>query len=85
VKKKKQGKNRAEKTARERRDGPNFDSLAVREGLAMTQEAFARLIGVSVQTVRRWEYGQCRPSGLALAKIEQVLAERKGGAALFCQ
>ena len=43
----------------------------IREAEALSQEAFARRLGVSVRTVARWESGQVRPSPLALEKLRQ--------------
>jgi putative transcriptional regulator len=43
-----------------------------REARALSQEAFARLLGVSVRTVARWESGTSRPSSLALQKLQDV-------------
>lgn len=57
-----------------------MDKEAIRElrrQLGLSQEAFARRIGVSVLTVRRWEKGSSKPSPLALAKIEEVIKELK--------
>ena len=57
-----------------------MDKEAIRElrrQLGLSQEAFARRIGVSVLTVRRWEKGSSKPSPLALTKIEEVIKELK--------
>lgn len=40
--------------------------------LGLTQEAFAQLLGVSFQTINRWERGSFKPSPLALEKINQL-------------
>ena len=37
--------------------------------LKLSQEEFARLIGVSFGTINRWERGAFKPSKLALEKI----------------
>lgn len=44
----------------------------IRERLHLTQEALAHLLGVSFQTVNRWERGIFKPSHLALEKIKQL-------------
>jgi putative transcriptional regulator len=52
-----------------------MDKEAIRElrrKLGLSQEAFARRIGVSVLTVRRWEKGSSKPSPLAMARIEEI-------------
>lgn len=41
------------------------------EGL--TQEQLARSLGVSLNTVQRWEAGRSRPSPLAKEKLKHVL------------
>lgn len=46
-------------------------SLRLRLGL--TQEAFARRLGVSITTVSRWENGQVKPRGLGLLKLNSVV------------
>jgi transcriptional regulator with XRE-family HTH domain len=38
-----------------------------------TQEKLARNIGVSLNTVQRWESGKTRPSQLAMEKLQKVL------------
>ena len=38
---------------------------AIREGLDLSQEAFASLMGVSVRTVQDWEQGRRMPQGPA--------------------
>lgn len=44
----------------------NVDFLkGLREAFDLSQEGFARLIGVSVRTVARWEAGDVNPSQLA--------------------
>ena len=49
----------------------------LREARSLSQEAFARLLGVSVRTVARWEGGVSRPSPLALEKLQQALPQEK--------
>ncbi len=39
----------------------------------LTQEALARILGVSTRTVLRWERGEVSPSALALSKIRAFL------------
>ncbi len=53
------------------------DIKTIREKLGLTQEALARLIGVSFQTVNRWERGGFKPSPLALEKIKKLEIEEK--------
>ncbi len=45
----------------------------IRDRLKLSQEAFARLIGVSMQTVNRWENGRFKPSLMAMEKINTLL------------
>ena len=40
-----------------------------------TQEQFARNLGVSWNTVQRWESGKTRPSPLAMEKIQELLKD----------
>ena len=52
-----------------------MDKEAIRElrlKLRLSQEGLARKLGVSVLTVRRWEKGTCKPSPLALLRIEEL-------------
>jgi len=44
----------------------------IRLALALSQEAFAHLIGVSFQTINRWENGAFKPSRLAIEKIKSL-------------
>lgn len=48
---------------------------AIRIKSTLSQEAFARLVGVTLQTVSRWERGLAKPSPLALEKIKQILGK----------
>lgn len=41
----------------------------LREGLGLTQEEFAKRIGMTKQAVSSWESGQIKPSVDTLAKI----------------
>ena len=48
----------------------------LRSGLGMTQEHFAKLMGVHFATVNRWENLQTQPSALAsirLSELEKML------------
>ena len=44
----------------------------IRERLGLTQEGFAREIGVSFATVNRWERGHMAPNGLSLKALQQM-------------
>ncbi len=50
----------------------------LRERLGLSQEKLAVTLGVSFQTVNRWERGHAKPSQLALNAIEQKLADMGG-------
>jgi DNA-binding transcriptional regulator YiaG len=52
----------------------------LREGQSLSQEALARLLGVSVRTVARWENGDSKPSPLAHRRLQQISPDaRQGG------
>lgn len=56
------------KTKRTR--GINLQNMRrLRSVLGCPQEHLARLMGISVRTVSRWERSKCRPSNLALEKL----------------
>ena len=40
-----------------------------------TQEHLARSIGVSLNTVQRWESGKTKPSPLAMEKLQEIFKE----------
>jgi len=46
------------------------DIKKIRNSLGLSQEALAHLVGVSIQTVNRWERGLFSPSRLAQEKIK---------------
>ncbi|MFC1950697.1 multiprotein-bridging factor 1 family protein [Chloroflexota bacterium] len=46
-----------------------------RERKEWTQEHLARSIGVSLNTVQRWESGRTRPSPLAMEKLQGLLED----------
>jgi DNA-binding XRE family transcriptional regulator len=50
------------------------DIHALREHLELTQEMFARILGVSFATVNRWENGKSEPSG-DYARVLQTLRQ----------
>lgn len=45
---------------------------STRERLGLTQTEFARLMGVSLPTVQRWEYGKTEPPYLQSDIIHQI-------------
>lgn len=49
----------------------------IRKRLGLTQEALAHVLGVSFQTINRWERGLFKPSKLALEKIKQLEDKEK--------
>ena len=50
----------------------------LRESLRLTQEEFARELGVSFTTVSRWENGHGKPSPLALRQLLDLLDRVQG-------
>lgn len=46
------------------------DIKEIRKQYALTQEAFATLLGVSTKTVRNWEQGRRSPRGSALVLLQ---------------
>ncbi|MCE5259491.1 MAG: helix-turn-helix domain-containing protein [Chloroflexi bacterium] len=46
-----------------------IDIKAIRAGYQLTQEQFARLLGISVNTLRNWEQGRRVPEGPALVLL----------------
>ncbi len=57
------------------------DVRAIRDQLELTQEAFARMIGVSVATLRNWEQGRRVPHGPAQALLRVAVANPRAVAA----
>jgi putative transcriptional regulator len=53
-------------------DNPPVLIKALREKFGLTQEEFARRLGVSFASVNRWENGQTKPSKLAWRQIKQL-------------
>lgn len=49
----------------------------LREKLGLTQEQLADRLGVTFNTVNRWENNRTKPSPLALREIERLLKEAK--------
>jgi DNA-binding transcriptional regulator YiaG len=49
--------------------------LKIREALDLTQEEFARRLGVIVTTVSRWENGHVTPRGLSIRALETCETE----------
>ena len=45
------------------------DVSALRHFVGLTQEQFARAMGISVHTLRNWEQGRRRPDGPAIALL----------------
>ncbi|MBW4639343.1 MAG: helix-turn-helix transcriptional regulator [Gloeocapsa sp. UFS-A4-WI-NPMV-4B04] len=44
-----------------------------RQRLGLTQEQFALKLGVSYQSVNRWENGRTKPLPLAMKQIKQIV------------
>jgi putative transcriptional regulator len=57
------------------------DAKAVRLRLGKSQTEFARMIGVSVSTLRNWEQGRRRPEGPARALLKVAAANPEAVAA----
>ena len=50
------------------------DAKAIREEFGLSQPMFARLMGISVATLRNWEQGRRRPHGPA--RVLLIVASR---------
>ena len=48
--------------------------MALRQFLKITQEAFARLVGVSLRSVARWEKGEVQPDSGKREKLDFLLS-----------
>ena len=48
------------------------DIKELRQKLGLSQEKFARLVGVSLRSINRWEHDREKPSQLALMRLKQV-------------
>ena len=48
------------------------ETRAIREAANLTQEQFARLLGVPVKTLQNWEQHRTRPTGPARALLRAV-------------
>lgn len=55
----------------------------LRYRLGMTQEQFAAELGVTLNTINRWENGKSQPSPLALEIINQKISQFSSGAHLL--
>lgn len=53
------------------------DPRGIRERLAMTQQAFAGLLGIPLGTLRNWEQGRTRPDPAAVALFRILDTEPK--------
>lgn len=51
----------------------------LRESLHLSQEAFAKEVGVTLNTINRWENGHMKPNHLAIVAIENVKSKFNGG------
>jgi DNA-binding transcriptional regulator YiaG len=60
-------------------DSNGQDVKKLREGQSLSQEALARLVGVSVRTVARWENGESKPSPLAYRRLLQIAPDAQQG------
>jgi len=50
----------------------NHDVVGLRTRLGLTQEKFAKKLGVSVWTVSSWERGLNKPRSLSLRALERL-------------
>ncbi|MDX2100843.1 MAG: helix-turn-helix transcriptional regulator [Leptolyngbyaceae cyanobacterium bins.59] len=51
----------------------------LRQAIGLTQKEFGNRLGVSGETVSRWEKGRMQPSSLALKQLERVVQESGAG------
>jgi putative transcriptional regulator len=51
---------------------PRIDVKAIREGMGLSQAAFANRFGLSVYALRNWEQGKRRPDPAARAYLKVI-------------
>ena len=56
------------------------DICLARKRLGLSQEKLAEALGVSRNTISRWERGEFNPTADRLAALERLLAQLEGGA-----
>jgi len=49
-----------------------YDVVRLRSHLGLSQEKFAKKLGVSVWSVSNWERGRQKPRGLSLLALERL-------------
>jgi len=49
----------------------------IRTRLGISQEDFARLLGISLQSIGRWERGKAKPSRLAVKRLKEIATKEK--------
>ena len=56
----------------------NEDIKQIRESMLLTQTEFAQLLGVSFETVNRWESGKHEPTMKIKRKIKKLMEDYDG-------
>lgn len=51
------------------------DICSARKNLGLSQEQLAEVLGVSRNTIGRWERGECAPNADKMAKLDRMLAQ----------
>ena len=59
----------------ERIDVPELDVVAIRACTGLSQDAFARSIGVDTATLREWEQRRRRPEGNARVLLDMIAGD----------
>lgn len=60
---------------------PVRDICSARKMLGLSQEKLAEALGVSRNTISRWERGECSPNVAKMAELERMLAQLEAPAA----
>ena len=68
---------KGQKVAERSFDYPDPKVKTIREGLGLSQERFAMILGVSKRTVENWEQGRRQPTGAARSLLRIVEVDPK--------